>query len=375
MRDDAGTGGAVKVSAPPDAAQPVPGAMREIIFTAVFLILHAPPLFAHPLKVGYADISVREREIDIRLSVNLFELDLLLSLDRNLNAQVEAEELQARAREISAYLQGKIRVTVGGEALPMEVGLLKVGRSADGKPTLEAKLRFHSSRSLDRFTIQCEPLTDLGPDHKTLASISREGRVEQFVFQQGVVYEGGPRSFWAYAVQFLGLGVHHIFIGYDHIAFLLGLLLMGGKLLNIVKIVTSFTLAHSLTLSLAALSVVSLPERLIESGIALSVAYVALENLFFKTFDRRWLVSFFFGLIHGFGFANVLKEMHLSKAALISSLFFFNVGVEVGQIVIVLLFVPLLWMLGRTRAYAMTIKMASVAIFSVGAFWFFQRAF
>lgn len=348
--------------------------MRAIIFTAL-LILHIPPLFAHPLKVGYVDITVRTTEIELLLSVNLFELDLLLSLDRNLNAQVEPEELETKQDEISAYLRRTIRVTVGGEALPMGADAFRIGRSADGRATFEARLRFPSDRPLERFTIQCEPLTDLGADHKTLGTISREGRVEQFVFQRGVVYEGRPRSFWAYALQFLGLGVHHIFIGYDHIAFLLGLLLMGGRLLNIIKIVTAFTLAHSVTLSLAALDVANVSSRLVESGIAFSVAYVALENLLFKSFDKRWLVSFFFGFIHGFGFANVLKEMHLPKSGLLSSLFFFNFGVEVGQIIIVSLLVPLLWLLGRTRAYRMTIKLASVAIFFVGAFWFFQRAF
>ena len=349
--------------------------MRRLFLASVLLILHSQPSFAHPLKVGYADITVKEREIEVRLSMNLFELDLLLSLDRTLNAQVEPEELEAKAHEISFYLREKIRVNVGGEALPMEADAFRIGRSVDGQPTFEARLRFPSGRPLESFTIQCEPLTDLGPDHKTLATISRDGSVEQFVFQKGVSYEGRPRTFWAYAYQFLGLGVHHIFIGYDHIAFLLGLLLMGGRLLNIIKIVTSFTVAHSVTLTLAALDVVNLPSRLVESGIAFSIAYVALENLFFKTFDRRWLVSFFFGFVHGFGFANVLKEMHLSKTGLVSSLFFFNFGVEVGQIIIVSLFVPVLWMLGRTRAYGMTVKLASVAIFSVGAFWFLQRAF
>lgn len=350
--------------------------MREIILTAVLLLLYGPPLLAHPLKVGFADITIRKTEIELLLSVNLVELDLLLSLDRNLNARVEPEELKLKAPEIIEYLSSKIKVLVGHEALPMEADPFRIGRSADGKPTFEARLTFRSSRPLeDRFAIQCEPLTDLGPDHKTIAKISTEGRIEQFVFQKGVRYEWQRRGFLAYALQFLGLGIYHIFIGYDHIAFLLALVLMSQTLLGVIKIVTAFTLAHSVTLSLAALDVVSLPSRLIESGIAFSVAYVALENLFFSNFDRRWLVSFFFGFVHGFGFANVLKEMHLSRAGLVSSLFFFNLGVEVGQVIIVSLFLPLLWMLARTQAHNMTIKLASVAIFSLGAFWFFQRAF
>jgi len=348
--------------------------MWEAILTALFL-LHASPLFAHPLNVAYADIVVKAQEVEIALSMNLFELDLLLSLDRNLDALVDQEELHARRLEILEYLRGRIAVSSQDEELPMEAGSFRIGRGSDGKALFEATLVFRTLKPLKAFTIRCEPLTDLGPDHKTLAKITREGRIGQFVFQKGVVYGEGRKDVLGYLVQFLKLGIFHIFTGYDHILFLLGLLLVGGTLFNIVKIVTSFTLAHSLTLSLAALGVVNLPSRLIEAGIALSIVYIALENLLFKNFDKRWMVSFFFGLVHGFGFANVLKEMHLPRSGLISSLFSFNIGVEVGQVVIVLLILPLLWAIGRTKAYRAVVTSASVVILSLGLFWFYQRAF
>jgi HupE/UreJ protein len=351
--------------------------MRTVLWASLVLMLHTPPSFAHPLMVGYADIAITDREVEVRLSVNLSELDQLMSLDANRNGEVEGEELAAKAIQISDYLRKKVQVRVGDAILPMEAEPFRIRRSLDGKPTLEATLRFRSVEALETFTILCEPLTELGADHRTLATITREGRVGLFLFQQGAVYQGyhgRPRGSWAYALQFIGLGIHHIFVGYDHIAFLLGLLLIGGRLLGIIKIVTSFTVAHSVTLSLAALNIVSLPPGLVEAGIALSVAYVALENLFFQSFDRRWMVSFFFGLVHGFGFANVLNEMHLSRSGLAASLFFFNFGVEIGQLVIVMLFVPLLWLLARTRAYHVTTKLASVVILALGAFWFVQRA-
>jgi hypothetical protein len=345
------------------------------VILAVLLLLPATPLDAHPLNVGYAQITVHAREVVIALSLNLFELDLLLALDRNLDARVDQEELEAKQAAILDYLRGKIAVSAAGEELPMAAGPVGIGRGADGKALLEATLLFRSVTPLTAFTIRSEPLTELGADHTMLAKITDEGRVEQFVFQHGAVYDRRARGFWAHALQFLGVGVHHIFLGYDHVAFLLGLLLMGGPLLNIVKIVTAFTLAHSVTLSLAALDLVTLPARLVEAGIALSIAYVALENLFFTTFDRRWLVSFVFGFVHGFGFANVLKEMHLPASGLAASLLFFNVGVEVGQILIVALVVPLLWGLSRTPVHRTAVRLASVAILSAGAFWFFQRAF
>jgi hypothetical protein len=257
--------------------------------------------------------------------------------------------------------------------VPPAVGALHLRESTDGKPTLETTLRFVWREPLRTFTIRCEPLTELGADHKTIARVVRNGRSEQFVFQQGVTYEAKERSFAASAAQFLELGIQHIFVGYDHLAFLIALVLPRQRWLELVKIVTSFTLAHSLTLALATFDVVRLPATLVEAGIALSVAWVALENLWSRTFERRWVVTFLFGLVHGFGFANVLKELDLARSALAASLIFFNVGVEVGQVAIVSLLLPLLWLLARTPAYAASVKLGSLAIFAAGVYWFFER--
>jgi hypothetical protein len=349
--------------------------LARILAIAAGLILTRSPVGAHPLNVGIADIAVSDRQVDVQLSVNLFELDLLLALDRNLDARVELAELDARRAELVDYLADKVSVVVGGERVPAEVGAFKVGRSADGKPTFEATLRFVRREPLGAFTIRCEPLTELGADHKTIARIVRDGRSEQFVFQQDVTYEAKERGFAASAAQFLELGIHHIFVGYDHLAFLIALVLPRQRWLDLVKIVTSFTVAHSLTLALATFDVVRLPATLVEAGIALSVAWVALENLWSKTFKRRWVVSFLFGLVHGFGFANVLKELDLGRSALAASLVFFNVGVEVGQVAIVSLLLPFLWLLARTPAYAASVKLGSLAIFVAGVYWFFERVF
>ncbi len=345
------------------------------LLTVVVVLLQASPLAAHPINVAYADIVVQAQEVDIALSMNLFELDLLLSLDRNGDALVDQDELDAGRAAVVDYLRGKIAVLVQGAELPSDAGPFRIGRAPDGKAVFEGRLRFRARRPLGAFTIRCEPLTELGADHKTLAKISLAGRTEQFVFQKGTAYEGGKTSVLGYVAQFLKLGIVHIFTGYDHIAFLAGLLLVGGSFLSIAKIVTSFTLAHSLTLSLAALGVVDLPARLIEAGIAFSIVYIALENLAFRRFDKRWLVSFLFGLVHGFGFATVLKAMDLPRSGLISSLFSFNAGVEIGQVVIVILVMPVLWALARTRIYGAVVASASAVILSLGLVWLYQRAF
>jgi HupE / UreJ protein len=146
------------------------------------------------------------------------------------------------------------------------------------------------------------------------------------------------------------LGIEHILTGYEHLLFLFGLLLPCGGLLSLAKIINAFTIAHSVTLSLAVLQVISLPDRLIEAVIALSIAFVAAENLFRSlTVSRRWLVSLCFGLVHGFGFSSALRALDLPAHGLLLSLFGFNLGVEVGQGLVVGVCLPLLLLLRRTE--------------------------
>ena len=135
--------------------------------------------------------------------------------------------------------------------------------------------------------------------------------------------------------HYLLAGVEHIAIGYDHIAFLVAVILWGRRLWPLVGVVTAFTIAHSVTLTLAVLDIVSPPTRLVEIAIALSIVYVAAENFFVRDLRRRWLVTFVFGLVHGFGFAGVLREYGIPRDALVPALAAFNIGVELGQIVIV----------------------------------------
>ena len=175
--------------------------------------------------------------------------------------------------------------------------------------------------------------------------------------------------------EFTELGVEHIFLGYDHIMFLLALIVIGGRMRSLVKIVTAFTIAHSITLILAAQEILVLPDRLIEAGIALSIAYVAAENFWLKTAGHRWMLTFVFGLVHGFGFANVLRQLGLPDQGLIASLLAFNVGVEIGQIVIVaLLFPPIAWA-ARSRYHRRVVLVVSAVIFLFGVGWLVERVF
>ena len=181
-------------------------------------------------------------------------------------------------------------------------------------------------------------------------------------------------SAWSETGRFFGLGVEHIFLGYDHILFLLSLLVV-SRFRELIKIVTSFTVAHTITLMLATLDVVRLPSRLVESAIAATIVFVAVENFWVRDTSHRWRLTFFCGLIHGFGFAGVLQELGLPTEGLVRSLVAFNLGVEAGQLVIVAALVPFVTALGRWR-YGRQAQLAiSGAIALCGAGWLVDRAF
>jgi hydrogenase/urease accessory protein HupE len=337
------------------------------------LVAVVRPALAHPMNVGYADIDISSDGVRVALSMNLFELDLLLGLDQDKDARVEQAELDRSASAIADYLSTRVSVGADGKPIRMTLEAVRITRGADGKDLLEATLRFPAGHA-GTYTIRCEPLSDLGPDHRTLAKISFGDRIEQFVFQKDVAYRSKRQTVVEQLGQFLELGVVHIFTGYDHLLFLFGLLLAATSVLDAVKIVTAFTLAHSITLALAALGVVTPPNRVVEAGIALSIVYVAVENLVFTNHAWRWVVSLCFGLVHGFGFANVLHQMDLTRSSLVSALLSFNLGVELGQLAIVLLLLPLLGRLRRSNHFPLMVRVASVLILVQGLRWFYERA-
>ena len=173
--------------------------------------------------------------------------------------------------------------------------------------------------------------------------------------------------------RFFVLGVWHIWTGYDHLLFLLAVLLAGGGIARLAGIVTSFTLAHSITLGAAATGLVRLPVAPVEAAIALSIVFVATENLLGRGADRRALVTFFFGLIHGFGFASVLAEASLPAGGIVVPLLAFNLGVEAGQLAVVLAVVPLLALALRSR-YAREVNVGLSSLIAIaGAVWAIER--
>jgi hydrogenase/urease accessory protein HupE len=190
-------------------------------------------------------------------------------------------------------------------------------------------------------------------------------------------------SVWSTMQRYLVTGIDHIFLGYDHIAFLVAIVLWARRLMPVIKVVTAFTIAHSITLSLAALQIVVIPSAIVEPAIAASIIFVAVENFFSRNVDGRWRVTFAFGLIHGFGFAGALQEMGLPANAVVPALAAFNIGVEIGQVAIVSIVVPALILLDRlfaadrtkpVRAAALVYALSAV-ITVLGSYWLVTRVF
>jgi hydrogenase/urease accessory protein HupE len=213
--------------------------------------------------------------------------------------------------------------------------------------------------------------------HQNMVTLRFNGELKEAVLtasSPSADFTGVRTSAWQTVWRFVRLGIEHIFTGYDHLAFLLCLLVATSTIRSLVVIITSFTIAHSITLALATFGLVHLPTRLTESAIAVSIGYVAAENLFdFRLMPRQY-ITFFFGLIHGFGFSSVLRDMDLPRSSLALSLFSFNAGVEIGQITFVLLIFPLVQDL-VSSGWKRLKPAVSTAVACLAVYWFVERAF
>ena len=338
---------------------------------AAFALTASGPAFAHTGgSTGYAVAAVDRAAI--RYTLTLWPATLPAAIGDELR-HVRDGDAAARDRWLAA-LRDKIVLVADGRRCVGGAGSL-VPATAE---SVTLAVEFSCAAEVRELLVRDDLFDVLGADHHTLARVDAAGRTWQLALapdtREGrVAVHAGPAGG---LLSFIRLGVEHILTGYDHLLFLLGLLLPGGGVLAIAKIVTAFTVAHSVTLSLAVLDVVTLPDRLIEAVIGLSIAAVAAENIFLRTtVRRRWIVSFCFGLVHGFGFSSVLREMALPAKGLALSLFGFNAGVELGQALVVAVALPALMALRRTGYERRLIWGSSMAILLVGLVLFVERAF
>lgn len=344
--------------------------------TVCAVLASARPAQAHPAPFSYLDVVFKDGGIQGSLVIHVIDAahDLGITPFERL---MENDVAEANRQKIADLLTPRL-VLRTDRRLTVQWTSLEVLR-ADSALRLKYRIQAEPSGSM---TIDTN-LFPYDPLHQTFVNIYEGDRLrQQLIFNaetnEYVYYAGTTQGTMAVLRTFVPSGVEHIMIGPDHILFLVGLLLLGGTWMTLLRIVTAFTIGHSITLSLAALNVLSPPATIIEPAIALSIVFVGADNLVRGDGrDLRAWVALTFGLVHGFGFANVLREFGLPREALGWSLFSFNFGVEIGQVCIVLVVASLLAAI-RSRSAVLGARVAmagSVVVIAAGTYWFVERVF
>ena len=346
--------------------------LRGLVLLGLVLLGLPWAAAAHTTSTGLATFTVSGSTLDYRLTLLLDELPAEAA--RLLAAAADGDE--SSAARVAAELRRRITVRAGEAPCRAGRALIQGSRLGDGRVRLE--LRIECPAPPARLVIRDDWFDLFGEHYRTIARIESPDGVREAAFlpdareatialAPGASGQGGG---------FFRLGMEHILTGYDHLLFLVALLLRGGRLLTLLKIITAFTVAHSITLALAVLGIVALPDRIVEPVIAASIVWVALENLLRRDApSQRWRVSFLFGLVHGFGFASAIAPLALPRGHLALALLGFNAGVEAGQAFVVLLLLPLLWRIEGKGWQPAVVRGTSLGLALVGLGWLVQRLF
>jgi hypothetical protein len=365
--------------------------------TLAFALLLAVAAAAHAHKPSdsYLTLHADGRTIEGQWDIALRDLEYAVGLDANGDGAITWGELTAKFGAVDAYALARLALRADGAACRLRPGAHLVDEHSDGA---YAVLRFAAdcpAPSYKAVEVEYSLFFDLDPTHRGLLRVERSGDTTTGILspeRPRLEISAQGRSRFLQLADYVREGVWHIWVGFDHILFLVSLLLPSVLVLrgnawrpadrfrdtfwDVFRVATSFTVAHSITLSLAALSVIVLPSRLVESTIALSVVLAALNNVWPLVHGRRWLVAFGFGLIHGFGFASVLADLGLPRDSLLLALIGFNVGVELGQLAIIAAFLPLAYAMRGSWAYRRLVFVGgSAAIALVATLWMVERAF
>ena len=377
---------------------------RRLAVMLALCLAAALPAHAHKPSDSYLSFSVEGKRIEGQWDIALRDLEFAIGLDANGDGAITWGELRARHNDIAAYALARLAVSADGKPCTLAPTAHLVDDHTDGayevlKFSAECAGAAAVSQGPRALEVRYSLFFELDPQHRGLANFRLASGARTAIFspeRSTQKIELSAPSKLETLIDYAREGVWHIWIGFDHVLFLLSLLLpsvlvlrtnyghrrwapvgrAGDAFWDVLRVVTSFTVAHSITLSAAALGLLELPSRLVESAIALSVVLAALNNVYPLVEGRRWIVAFCFGLIHGFGFASVLADLGLPKDALLVALLGFNLGVEGGQLTIVAVFLPIAFALRASRAYT-GIAMAggSMLIAMLAAAWFIERAF
>lgn len=352
------------------------------IWRALLCLLASCPLavHAHTTRLSSSHLTVSGTQVQGIVEVNGPDLEVALGLPlRGLGGTLAPALIDANSARLGEYLTNNLRFEQsGGKACPAELGYM---HPKEDHLVAEISWRCPDSRNDLVYTVRL--FQEVDPAARHMVTVTGDVRAFSLLGAGNARLDlrGTGAGFAAVLWRYLLAGVEHIAIGYDHIAFLIAVVLWSRRFLPLAAVVTAFTLAHSITLSLAVLDVVRLPPRLVELAIALSIVYVATENFFVRDIGRRWILTFLFGLIHGFGFASALREYGIPQDKVGWALAAFNVGVEIGQVAIVALaFAALLatdaWTqrAGERRRNRAIVWSISAGILLLALHWTWQRA-
>lgn len=326
----------------------------------LFIFLCSISLSAHELGISAISLEITDGKLNVYSSYAKADFNAVIKFNN--------------AEDFRAFTKKAVAVEIDGKVL----GVLGNDVSLDNQDGLNLRHSF-GEVSGSKIKITSSLPSKLSSNHVQILKLIRNdkeisrqfltGDNNSFTFDLEDLQT--PNSFG----QFLTLGIEHITFGFDHLLFLFALLLVVTRFGEIAKIVTFFTIAHSITLSLAALNIIAVPSFLVEPIIAISIIYVGLENVFKTELKKRWLIAYVFGLVHGLGFASVLREIGIGEGtASIVPLLSFNLGVEIGQIAIILLVLPLLWKLQKKLFYKEKfVPVCSILIAIAGLYWLVER--
>lgn len=334
--------------------------------------------YAHSSSMGYSAIVVKGNEMNYELFLD--QRDLFVQFDTNKDSNLENEELLSQKEGIESLLQKDLQIDVDSKPLTMELLSMDVTTKGSTRGVV-FQLMLTADEAIEQFNIHYNLVFADALIHTNGLSVHSTDFFYQDIFDinnkdvQITLPEAeiAPSETGSVLWKYFVLGIEHILSGYDHLLFLLALVLIASRYKDALQIVTAFTIAHSITLFLVASGRLQVIPSWVEALIALSICYVAVENIFVQKAKWRWILTALFGLIHGMGFAGALAETGLPKDNLLGSLLMFNLGVEAGQIMILCLLLPLLLWLRRFPWYRKMMISTSCLIFIVAFYWLIQR--
>jgi hydrogenase/urease accessory protein HupE len=356
------------------------------IFGLLFVMTIGFNAMAHPPGLSSIDITLRPDSVTGKVTFAIQDIEALSPMDTDQDAEVSDAEREAAKPAIAELITQALSIKIDGNLHSIESGNVDY----DDQNNATVKFRVNSAAT-HTFAITSKILNRLSPDHKQYVAIkdiygkeisnklitpkAAEMEVNLTPSSETTAENTNKTTF----IDFLKLGIEHIVTGYDHLLFLFSLLVITRNFWPAIKIITFFTLAHSLTLALAGLNIIEIPSSIVEPLIAATIVYVGLENLIRKnkvTTKQRCFLTFFFGLIHGFGFAGVLREMGISsvETGILVPLFSFNLGVELGQITIAAIVLPIIWWLHKKETVTQwVVPVGSVLTCLAGGYWLIER--